>query len=338
MSSTDMSGTEWSAQTRRDGAALALLLVALFAAETFDTARAEIQALAGSDPPAARLATPSWLWVVWSGLVVAGAFVGGYVARRFVAIARELDESSDRGLVRTVRRFMPAFAVAAVVVWLGWQVAGILVVADVYAAPNLLIWSLRALAALLAGAAVCLGGAVLGDATVAIERGPLVRLQLVFLLVLFILVFRASFVSDQLTDVLRGWGDGPMSRPLAGIAAALLLGAVLRASASRLLLPRTSADPSGLYKPAQALAATMRDSRDRHVRRLAAWHLLAGLGILLFAVGLRTLGLAFPAPRGWRGSQRRPYRRRSPRRRSAAGCGGSRAPSASPRSGYWLSA
>ena len=231
--------TRWSAITVVDGFSLALLLVGLFAAETFDAARADIQSVAKHrGPDAAGDATPVWLESCWTWLLLVGAVIGLYVTIRFVVIAHDL-RPLDRGrFMRSLRPVTLVFGLLALLAWLLWQQRAIAVVGDDYTLSKHAILALHAASVVLAVITACLGGAVLGDATLATKRGSLVRLQWAFLLGLYVVVFHASFLSDQLTDVLRGWGDEGLSRPLAGLAAAVLLGAVVRASASRILLPR----------------------------------------------------------------------------------------------------
>jgi hypothetical protein len=130
------------------------------------------------------------------------------------------------------RRVLAGFGGAAIAAWALWQVLEILhrpgTVADV----------LHVAAPLLAAIALAVAGReVVGGFGTAWVRASVVRIQLIALAVLFVLVFRFPFTSDQLADVLRAWGDGAISRPAAGIAAALLLGATVRTSAARLLIP-----------------------------------------------------------------------------------------------------
>jgi hypothetical protein len=291
-------GGKWSSQTRADGRSLAVLLVAIFTIEAFDAARADIHSLAEAanfGPAAAHAATPHWLWLAWPVVAVAGAAVAGYVTHRFLEITTELEVNEHRRRLRAAHRHLRTIAWSAVVAWLVWQASGILVIWGAYWIPSWLVLLLHGLAALAALVAVGLGGAVIGDATTALERAPVVRLQAVFLLVLFVIVFHAGFVSDQLTDVLRGWGDGPISRPLAGCAAALLLGAVVRASSSRLLLPHESGTPTGSYRLATTVASRAQTARNDHAKRVSGPLFAAGAGVALLVAGPRALGFAILA-------------------------------------------
>ena len=273
-----------------DGLSVALLLVAIFAADTFNTARMTLDALRGAAPVSDRavvLATPDWLATTWIALAVCGGLLGAYVGCRLIRIDEGLRaevvaarrSGQPEGAVSRPGRIRPLGAVirhlweaavgwlhshlpwvtyGAVIVWVLAQGAGAAAVSSAKV-PDPLHTALYWLPGVLGIVAVGLAGAVPGDATVAV-RVSVVRIQLVFLVALFVMVFRAPFTSDQMTDVLRAWGDGPPSRAVAGIAAALLLGAILRASADRLLIPDTRVASNATGRAVSWLARPARRS------------------------------------------------------------------------------
>jgi hypothetical protein len=222
----DLCGPQRSPSWRRrtvDGLALAVLVAAVFCAESLDNARATLA-------EAAAVAKPPHFALVWTLVALAGGLAGAYVACRLVRIAGGFELGPRRhSLVRTGHRLLPWWAAGALTAWLAWQAVRILELSAT--AGTVLHWVAIALAVITAWA----GGAAIGDIGFAWDRAAVIRVQLVFLAALFFVVFRAPFTSAQLNDVLRAWGDGPASRPLGGIAAALLLGATVRASSSRLL-------------------------------------------------------------------------------------------------------
>ncbi len=150
---------------------------------------------------------------------------------------RVAEEQRDR---RTLAR-LRVFCVLAIVVWLGWQVCAMQTDTG---SP----WpgGLHIAAIVIAVAALASASSTLGDPRVGWRHAAVIRIQLLVLLALFAVVFLVPLTAGQVTDVLRAWGDGPFSRAAAGIAAALLLGAVVRASATRILL--LSGD-SGFWPP-----------------------------------------------------------------------------------------
>jgi hypothetical protein len=181
----------------------------------------------GLELPAGEVAVRG-LPLIGLAVAILGVALGVAVVR-IAVVATEARPPPDWGgrIVRRLHAARGALGLGAVAAWGVWQVLGVLG-ADA--------WPLHLLAVGLAVLAV-VGGALPGDVGEAWGRAAVVRLQLVFLLALFVIVFIAPITSDQLTDVLRAWGDGPAERALAGLGAALLLGAVGRSSAARLLLP-----------------------------------------------------------------------------------------------------
>lgn len=122
-----------------------------------------------------------------------------------------------------------------VLAWTAWHVVGVLSVDCPDIPPGLVKW-LHWIALGLGGTALLSAGVVTGRTGRAGGLASTVRVQAWFLVGLFVIVFVFPITSDQMTDVLRAWGDGPPSKVLAGTAGALLLGAVCRASGLRLLL------------------------------------------------------------------------------------------------------
>jgi hypothetical protein len=211
-----------------DGLALALLVGVVFGLERFDFARATVERAE------VDTLTPSWLVATWMVAALLGLALGIYVAARTASVASGIAAGRQ-----AAKRWPPALvrllAGAAVAMWTLWQVAGIGVVEGARSLPDpsVLRWTALALAL-----ATVLAGGLLVDLRSVASRASIVFVQIAALLALFALVFFVRKTADQLNDVLRAWGDGPPSRAVAGIAAALLLGALLRASADRLLVPR----------------------------------------------------------------------------------------------------
>jgi hypothetical protein len=274
-----------------DGLTLSLLLLAIFCAESFDAARETIVSLRETPSVPDRAATeaaPDWLPMTWAIVATVGGLLGAYVACRVILIVEGLSQGqvSRHRLIRFLHRRLSWWAYGALVVWILWQATGVAVIAG----EDLPGWIGFALHCVAIGAAITAagaGGAVMGDATSAWQRASVVRLQLVFLLMLFLLVFRAPFTSDQLTDVLRAWGDESQSRAIAGIAAALLLGAACRASAVRLLVP-TADDPTARWP--QAARSAVQGARQAHERvanrRMAQPVLVGAATCALLLLGL----------------------------------------------------
>ena len=193
------------------GVALALAVVAIVVAERLHVARDTIARTAETAPAGFEAVE----WVV----VIGGVGAGGAVLWFSLKLTSR-------------RRFLVGAGGAAVTAWALWQVVEIL------HRPGTLADALHVAAPLLAALALVVAGReVVGGIGAAWGRASVVRIHLIALAVLFVLVFRFPFTSDQLADVLRAWGDGAISRPAAGIAAALLLGATVRTSAARLLIP-----------------------------------------------------------------------------------------------------
>lgn len=295
------SGADVQRGTLGDGVSLAILVVAIFCAEAFDRARLIVVGLreqgVDSDP-----AAPDWLAEAWVVVALAGLVAALYVARRFVEVARAIDAEppppARRRLMRALqdlRRWLCArvtwFAYAAVAVWVAFQVLAIAEVAGrelVDGAATAVHWAALAATVL----ALVAGGSVPGVAAAGARRASAVRVQLVFLVVLYLLVFFVPMTSGQLVDVLRGWGDGSLSRPVAGLAGALLLGAVCRASAARLLVPETT-PVAGLAPDAlrRAAARLPRIPAGRPGRREVIGAALAGAAAAWAVPGFNALAV-----------------------------------------------
>ena len=207
------------------------------AASTRDALRA-----ASSAQDSAPVWPETWWW--W-GVIVLGAVLavvvlvvtyGRVETLRKARVEREAASGSppDDSHEADPAALLVAGAIA-IGAWVGWQVA--------YARPlyggggiehaKYLHWIAIGAAILALGA----GGRAIGDPRLAWRRASVARLQLILLGVLLAVFFLVPVTSAQVNDVLRAWGDGPLSRVAFGIAAAVLLGAVVRASAQRLLVP-----------------------------------------------------------------------------------------------------
>src|SRR3954471_12341321 len=268
----DLCGPQRSPSAGRriaDGLALALLVAAVFCAESLDGARRTL----AEAPTAVK---PHQFALVWVLVALAGGLASTYVACRLVRIAGGFELGPRRhSLVRTGHRLLPWWTGGALAAWLAWQAVGIF---ELSVTAGTVLHSVALVLALIAAWA---GGAAIGDIGTAWDRAAVIRVQLVFLAALFVVVFRAPFTSDQLNDVLRAWGDGSASRPLAGIAAALLLGATVRASSGRLLRAQR---PLRGTVPIWALVAALA------IAGFLAYKHMWGAAALVF--GVATLGRA----------------------------------------------
>ncbi|HYI36424.1 MAG TPA: hypothetical protein VEX39_07460 [Thermoleophilaceae bacterium] len=198
-------------------------------AARFDRARATLDTFGEEEVTKGSLA------LSWYVLAVAGVLVGWWAGRAFMRTARQLagDDKTAKGRLPALR-WLIGLDVGA---WALWQLTGAAIVggADAFDGLHTLLHFVAI--ALAAGAIGWAGGAVAGDATQAWRRGSVVRFQLILLATLLATVLLLPVMSEQCLDVLRAWGNGLYTRAAAGIAGALLLGAVCRASATRLLLP-----------------------------------------------------------------------------------------------------
>ena len=266
------------------GAALASLIVAIYCAERLDAAARQVAQLRGDITPDELAAVkPDDFLVAWAVVALVSAVLGGCVAH-WVA--------SSAGGSRKRRRWARGAAYGAVACWVLWQLTGMAAFEGWWLErPRLvaaiLYWGASAAAAV---ALAIGGGKVIGS--VPLHAASFVRMQALFLFALFWIVFRAPVTSAQLTDVLRAWAEAPHSRALAGIASVLLLGAVIRSSARRLMVPRDAEAPGrGRAAVERAVGSVLR----RVFRRWWGW-LVAGLlllaSLLLPAFGAVAFALA----------------------------------------------
>jgi hypothetical protein len=259
-----------------DGLSLALLVVLVTAAERFDRGRAEV-AVYGDQ------VQRGWLPCGWLIAAVLGAVVAVWVGLRFVEEAKKLKGERVSAL--------PWLLLAALAAWLAWQVTGALVVWG-WDIPEGVRAPLHGAAAVFALAAVCwAGGVVPGDATGGWKLASVVRLQLILLTTLLAAVLVLPITSDQCLDVLRAWGDGPYTRAAVGLAAGVLLGAVCRASAFRLLVPEGAIASYHVKRSADAVikrlrrVARVRDTETRRHITVLPWAIplaiaVAGLALV----------------------------------------------------------
>jgi hypothetical protein len=225
-----------------DGFFLIGLLVCFVAGTRFDVARGTLLTLeqAASVGEAAEDAAAGWLEGWWFATILAGIACGCWVAARVYAITeadvvRPATRADDRRLA-----VLALASIAALLLWVTWQASGLLTLGDpdppdAYRSVAPVLAAGSVLAALVALTSA--GPGVLGDPGRAWKLASVVRIQLLVLAAVFAAVFAVPFTSAQVTDVLRAWGDGPHSRAAAGIAGALLLGALCRAGALRILVP-----------------------------------------------------------------------------------------------------
>jgi hypothetical protein len=96
------------------------------------------------------------------------------------------------------------------------------------------------------------GRALVGDPEAAWRRTSFVRVEIIVVAALFAVVLLVPLTAAQVLDVLRAWGDGSLTRALVALAGGLLLGAVCRASAYRMLAPRAPA--SAFVRPSSGPA------------------------------------------------------------------------------------
>ena len=217
-----------------DGVCLIGLLACFVAGSRLDAARATRLTLEQSvrvSEQAARAATGDGLAIAWVVVIAIGLPCAIWVAGRVYAITRDEGAVGERRLAQ-----LKVASIAALACWLAWQVSGLLMLVDLVAPFTTAPFAAGSVLAALAALALA-GRGVVGDTRHAWHRAAVVRIQLIVLGALFAAVFVIPFTSAQLLDVLRAWGEQPHSRAVAGIAGALLLGAVCRAGAVRILVP-----------------------------------------------------------------------------------------------------
>ncbi len=284
------------------GAWIAGLIFCLAAAEQLGGAAKTQDALRAA--ASNRDVAASWPKWVWPFIIALGVVFALLVLRRMYSVVEELRERRVEREGQTHPQVndkheadaqaLVAFALAAVFAWVFWQVA--------YAYPLYRDWNAFEPAAichwLAIGAAVLALGAsarAIGDARLGWKRASGVRIQLILLGLLIVGFFIVPVTASQVTDVLRAWGDGPLSRVAFGIAAALLLGTVVRASAQRLLIPRTwSKRRRCLTSCAAAFAFAVA------VLMMVLWGATLGAAGLAVAIGLSGLLTKWGTPEGAR--------------------------------------
>jgi hypothetical protein len=224
-----------------DGVVLAILVATIVTAERLDVARATVAMVADAGRPD-QAANTSVLAILWLVVVIVGIVAALRVRWRTISEVEAINarRTGGRALSDQQRRLLKQLTGISIAIWIGWQLWGIAGIAwDVPQPGRSAVHYLA-----LAFALVAIGGAgrqVVGDPGSAWEHASAVRLQLILLGLLFALVFVVPLTAAQLVDVLRGWGDQPGTRAMLGVASALVLGAVCRASAIRLLAPADAA-------------------------------------------------------------------------------------------------
>lgn len=214
---------------RRDlgsGFALSGFIFCLVAAHQLGMAAAELFELKAEPDPLLRNPTwPKWAWPLV--LVPLGAALTWVVYRALLVRLA--------GVSSGTRTAFTCLSVLGFALWLGWQAVGIAVFwgADRPDWADVLLYA----AAAVTLAALAVAGRAVGNPIQAARGNAAVLIQVIVLGALVLATFVIPITSAQMNDVLRAWGDGPLSRVAVGIAGALLMGAVVRTSASRLLAP-----------------------------------------------------------------------------------------------------
>ena len=226
----DPSGWQWQV---RDAVIIATLVAAAACAERLDVARATVASVRAAGGNTAAAGPPWWLWVAVTAIGVTAAWL---------AIARAAEVVGSLTAPANARHFAD-LARMALGVWGLWQVAGLAaalgagVPSALLAVMHLGAYTVAAIA--LVGA----GRALVGDPAAAWRRTSFVRIELIVLAAIFAVMLLASLTAAQVVDVLRAWGDGSPARAVVGLSSALLLGAVCRAGAYRMLVPRRIREP-----------------------------------------------------------------------------------------------
>ena len=226
----DPSGWQWQV---RDAFIIATLVAAAACAERLDVARATVASVRAAGGNTAATGPPWWLWLAVTAIGVTAAWL---------AIARAAEVVGSLTAPANARHFAD-LARIALALWGLWQVAG-LAAAVGAGVPSALLAVLHLGAYTVAAIAlVGAGRALVGDPAAAWRRTSFVRIELIVLAAIFAVMLLASLTAAQVVDVLRAWGDGSPARAVVGLSAALLLGAVCRAGAYRMLVPRRIRKP-----------------------------------------------------------------------------------------------
>jgi hypothetical protein len=223
-----------------DAAALVLLLFCIIAAERLAAAGALAANIRAGSVAKAAFEEPQWPQPVWAILLVIGLVAAALVLRRLRT------EAENGGASVAALRWLRAAGIASIAFWGLWQLRAVAAWGDTGTSG-----------AALHLAAIAFALVALGASAQAIEEPPDVRAErrrasapsetrkrasalavhVLIIAGLVAMIFVVPLTAAQIGDVFRAWGDGPLARVAFGIAAALLLGAVSRASAIRLLLP-----------------------------------------------------------------------------------------------------
>jgi hypothetical protein len=254
-----------------DGLVLAGLVLCLMTAERFSSAASELDGIrATGSVGLVHVTWPSWFW---PGVLLPVGLVLAWLVRRRLIEEAEAAGAGDLAVLRYA-------SVGSMLAWAAWQALGIVVFWGSDAFPG--FSALLHLAAI-ALAIVALGGAgyAIGDVGAGWRQASSVRVLLLLFALLALGFFVVPITAAQVSDVFRAWGDPPLSRPATGVAGALLLGAVCRASAVRLLAPvPTSRWGLGIGWRAALAAAVVA------VAALAVLQLWVPAGVVVVAVAV----------------------------------------------------
>ena len=208
------------------GLALSALLFCLVAGYQLGVAAKELDDLP-AEPT--LLGKPEWPKWFWPPLAVIGAGIACVV---YVFLRKRMKQhGASPGALVT----FAVLTALALVLWLVWQAAGFAVFLDADRIGG--TDAVFICAAVVAVLALAVAAEVIGNPAEAWSAASGVRIQLIVLAALVLGMFLVPLTAAQMNDILRAWGDGPLSRVATGVAGALLMGAVIRTSASRLLAP-----------------------------------------------------------------------------------------------------
>lgn len=258
------------------GAGITLLLACITVADHIDFALEIAEAGASTPLPHA-----AWWW----GSAVAGTVVG-FVVVRMVLVA------ACGGACQARHRRLHVLAWLALLCWIAWLWLNVVARhADSHAGVG---WPYQLAVVLEIGAFAALVAVPPDDAMTGIKQARAVRAQLLVLGSLAAAVFIVPFSAAQVEEVLRAWTDGHFVTAVSGLALALLLGAVVRASTIRLANPPDRADLERRWQQPWRRRAYAGGA----LVALVVW-LTAGawLGVIVVvAVALITVGTKWAAP------------------------------------------
>ena len=217
------------------GISVAVLLVSIVVAERLGVARAAVDSVRDAHGGKETIATARPEWWVWLAVGLVGV---GAAASVTIRLSEEIEGDAGRFWF---------LAIAAISTWTAWMALG-LASAFGWDVPEP-VHTVAHLAAIgLALGALSQVRGALGEPRKAGKRASVVRMQLIVMLALVALVFLVPLTAAQIADVLRAWGDGPYTRAANGVAAALLLGAVVRSSTYRFLAPEATDSPAARWR------------------------------------------------------------------------------------------